>query len=480
MSENVKFIKIKFSTDKIAIIKSDAQDKSANLLKEAIKLELSVSRIFHKVLNKGRLTEIFEKNDFEVLGNVLYKIICSNQDAREFFLNGLKVVIRDKDARCRIFLEFDEQARDLAALPWEYLLIEEDADKNIPQFYLAADRNKQFDVIRLVPEQKEYIPPADLDKRKTLKVITVISNTLTRDLGVDEEKFIDRLLRLQKNYKVEFDDGEEEDRIDFFNISKPSDKGFVDSLNDAIKNVGNGPYILHFFGHAQLKDNKASIAFMDENEEAQWITSDDFAAYFADSAVLPEMIILQACESGQISPEGTGLAIDLVKKGIPVVVAMQNEVTEEISLVFIERLYDGIMNGLDIAEAVSRSRTYLGCEYKKNANQKDFYYCDNSFGTPVIFTSTPTPIRFMPKPAAAEGTTLLRKMKCPRCGKVYENPRTEICGWVACRGTRLQPYKDEVSLTTEMNRARTDQLVNSSAPPVSPSAPPSSQSGNNK
>jgi hypothetical protein len=282
---------------------------------------------------------------------------------------------------------------------------------------------------------------------------------------------------LQKTNKTEYEEGKEEDRIDFFNINKPSAETFIDALKDAIKNIDNAPYILHFFGHSQMKDNKAYIAFMDDSEHVQWVSSEDFASYFNDIPLLPEMIVLQACESGQISSEGTGLAIDLVKQGIPAVVGMQNEVTEDVSLTFIDRFYDGVLKGLDIAEAVTRARTYLGCEYKKTPNLKDQYYCDNSFGTPVIFTSTPTPIRLMSKVAAPDTITAIRKMKCPRCGKIYENPRIEVCGWVACRSTPLQPYREEVVATIESSN-RSNQPAGSSIDQLLSSITDNAQSGN--
>src|SRR5690606_25404182 len=121
-NESLYNILIKISGSSISIVwgTSEGTDENRGPLQKQ-KMELSVTRIFHKVLNKGKkeLREIFEKNDFEVLGNVLFKILMAEeqQPVRNFFFDRLVVTTRDKRARCRIVLEFEDDALDFAALP---------------------------------------------------------------------------------------------------------------------------------------------------------------------------------------------------------------------------------------------------------------------------------------------------------------------------------------------------------------------------
>lgn len=98
---NISTIRVAFYYRKIQIQRSFESSEDDILVRETIELELNVARIFHKVLNKARIIEIFEKKDYELLGQMLYKILTATEKVRVFFINILAEVIRDKDTRCR-------------------------------------------------------------------------------------------------------------------------------------------------------------------------------------------------------------------------------------------------------------------------------------------------------------------------------------------------------------------------------------------
>src|SRR5215216_3571940 len=113
-NEKIYAIKIKVTANSIAIIwGGESPDlRPGGIDKNGMKLELSVTRIFHKVLNRGKkeLLEIFEKKDFEVLGDMLFNILWKETAVKEFLYERLAFVSRDSNARCRILLEFDQNA----------------------------------------------------------------------------------------------------------------------------------------------------------------------------------------------------------------------------------------------------------------------------------------------------------------------------------------------------------------------------------
>lgn len=453
----IHFIKIKFSPGRISMYKSDSTDRPADFQKDVIKLELSVSRIFHKVLNKGRLTEIFEKNDFEVLGNLLYKVICRNDDLRDFFLNGLNMTLRDKDSRARIIFEFEEEVADLAALPWEYILVQANPDKNIDQFYLGADRNKQFDLYRSVGHEQN--PVLSFRSNPVLHLVTVISNPA--DKPVDEQLLRKKLETLRKRFPEDPADLSSPVFQDYF--LDPDFRTFTADLRNIVVNLIKGePYVVHFYGHAKMEDEEAAIGMVKDNL-VDWRNARDFLNLLKDHDFdAPVMIVLQSCESGQINLDGRGLAIELAQGGIPAVVAMQNEVTEAVSCEFVEQFYSGILDGYDVARAVTQARWYLGCDYRKKGSYQ--YYNDNSFGTPILFISTTEPLRLIPVDKTVQEKQVNRKFICPNCGTTYDNIRKDTCARGKCNGEKLVDYETYLRQRTETGRTETVTPLNDDMP----------------
>ena len=131
--EKYRILRIQFSKNKITFLKSDTSSKPADLNTDIIRLELNVSRIFHKALNKTRVEGIFEKNDFEFFGGILFNLLCLNnqQDARLFVYNEFNYVNRAPNLRGLIILEFQDDVNALAVLPWEYMQVVVNKNENI-------------------------------------------------------------------------------------------------------------------------------------------------------------------------------------------------------------------------------------------------------------------------------------------------------------------------------------------------------------
>ena len=438
----VLLIMITFESNKILIQRSVTSKKDDVLEKNTIKLELSVARIFHKVLNKGRLVEIFEKTDYELLGSMLYKILVRHEEVKTFFLNILAEVIRDKESRCRVLLEFKENIYELAALPWEYLLVPRDEDKQIPSFFLAADHNKQFDLIRYINIENKPFKPFDPSERNEVNVVLVVVNALNKP--VEKLKLTDVFKRLTAKFKKETGaDGLVYSKFNSYVLENPGKDNLYEQLAEITQNI-QGPYVLHFYGHAEMQEDGPNIGLIGADENIDWVKGKYFIDLFdqqVNALPLPVLTILQACESGQVDENGQGLGIGLVKKGVPVVVAMQNEVTQEVSLAFIERLYNLIMEGEDIGHAVTQGRHFLGCEYGKDQNFIEEHYNTNTFGTPVIYTSVEEVIRLMPKVEKEKVSSVKKNKRCQKCGWRYANTQLEQCNRNFCGGKLIEEEK---------------------------------------
>ena len=220
-------------------------------------------------------------------------------------------------------------------------------------------------------------------------------------------------------------------------IKNPTRKDFRDKIFEKVKAI-DGPYILHFMGHAEMKQDGSYIGLVDRHDKIDWMGADRFIDLFdqqrPDPIRHPALVVLQACESGQIDEKGNGLGIGLVRKGVSTVVAMQNEITEGVSSGFVEKFYHWLMVGDDVFHAVTKGRYFLGCEYADNSDFKP--YNSNIFGTPVIFSNkVMNPLRFMPKrkieSQPVKGQSLKR---CTRCMHEYMNTTLDRCDLNFCGG----------------------------------------------
>ncbi len=434
-SEKLYAIKIKVAENGIAIIwGGDSPDlKPGKLEKDHMKLELSVTRIFHKVLNRGKkeLLEIFEKNDFEVLGDMLFKILWSEEAVKSFLYGRLVMITRDRQARCRILIEFDRNAYDLAALPWEYLSIQEDKQQSISKFFWCADATGQFDLIRYVAPDFPAVEQPVILPRQSLNVILVINNP--SDRPVDKLKMITCLEKIRNKNEL----------FSLYTnaalINPPFHK-LRERLTEFLKYI-DGPYVLHILGHAHMNKEQSGIFFINDDDLAEEVKSDDFADLFDKNVPgfrQPDLVVLQACESGQVGEKGNGIGFLLAKKGIPAVVAMQNEITEDAAENFVREFYYSLLKGDDVARAVTKGRTYMATKYNKDDKKTDQHYSDNTFGSPIVFISSESPF-YLVAPAPKE-TAKKKAMKCNKCGYRYEDTTLETCiqNGGRCGGTLQQ------------------------------------------
>lgn len=429
-------IRIKISGNSISIIwGGDTPDLNSGMLRKQT-MELSVTRIFHKVLNKGKkeLREIFEKNDFEILGNMLFNILLTEQPVRNFLYDRLVLTTRNGRARCRILLEFDANALDLASLPWEYLMIQRNSDQDIAPFYWGADRNLQFDLVRYVAPQAPPKQQPSLHELTAINVILVVNSPLNNPVE-DMALMVNCLEKLREKYSS-------------FNLYSgpdlvnPSFYDLKERLTEYLKYI-QGPYVLHILGHAHLDKEQSGIFFSDENGHAEEIGGAEFATLFeyqnyAGDFRLPILVVLQACESGQVGEKGNGIGFLLARNGVPAVVAMQNEISEDASLHFVKQFYLSLLKGDDVARAVTKGRAYMAIEYNKKEKRPEQHYSDNTFGSPVVFISTDAPFRLLPSDEKSKVRGIAKE--CKRCGYRYENTSLEFCLQQngRCKGT-LEP-----------------------------------------
>lgn len=295
------------------------------------------------------------------LGEALFDVLFDNKLLYNF-VEFYNEVVHHKKQLLRVELDIDEQQMpEVAALPWEFLRVPTEANLGtiwmgtLPDFVFYRRRAKWISA-----------QPIQLERDEKLKIALVVS--APPDLPhVDYERVQKALEKLA---------GELVNRIEFLPIVNSANPEEIDTV------LSKKPHIFHFIGHGRLikKGDRdvGEIALVDRDfDEAMWVNADYFSGLFARHR--PSVMMLQACEGGKLSKSQafTGVASGIIQQNIPVVVAMQYEVTNSTASRFACRFYQRLAEykPVDIAAQEGRLAITLGpTQYRKR-----------DFATPVIF-----------------------------------------------------------------------------------------------
>lgn len=364
-------------------------------------LEIRISKIFQKILNirsaaLGSKPEVFDREDFEVFGNMLEKLLFlpdpgmevdkvaskGINGVKETFAREFKFVTDDDTVRWRIFLSFDKTVDEIAALPWEYLRYQN-------QFLGAAPRAK-FDLVRKIQIRPE-LDEREFDIPGRLNILLIIADPGTPGYLLQKNE-ISNLLNMFSEIK-----DAHQVKFNFQKVTSPTRENFFEKITEAYEalELKNEPYFIHFYGHAK-PGLVALTPTTDNADKPDWVEDTDFAELFDDlkKSELPAGLFITACESGKITQfsENRGVALQmLTRHELFAVLAMQNEVVSEVVIEYMKQIYSSLLMGDDLSEAVSKGRTSLGTNItntKKNYN-------NNAFGSPVLMLSTWQPVQFV-------------------------------------------------------------------------------------
>ncbi len=285
----------------------------------------------------------------KTLGNQLYKALFPQKIDGRFQATIAAAQERGDKVRLRLIFEFPE----LAALPWEFLYNES------TNTFLANDTQTALSRYIDVPQQKRELKAATLP----LKVLLVISSptNLPKLDFTQEEKLIREAL---KNH------------IDIGSIE-------LDVLLEAtIRNINQKlreqPYnVFHFIGHGHFENNKGYIALVDTDGKAKLLDDENFANIFLGNSTLG-LVVLNSCQGGAVSSQQVfaGTAPNLVRRGVPAVVAMQYPIFDTTAKLFADEFYRTLALGWPVDAAIQTTRNAISMEV--GLDKPDF-------ATPVLY-----------------------------------------------------------------------------------------------
>lgn len=285
----------------------------------------------------------------KALGGELYQALFPSEIRSHLRATIAGANAHGDNVRLRLIFESPE----LAALPWEFLY-----DESTNTF---LGNNTQTVLSRYidVPLQKRDLKAAT----KPLKILLVISSptNLAKLDTAGEERLIREAL---------------ENHINAGNIE-------LDVLQDATRRnisqkLREKPYnVFHFIGHGKFENNKGFIALVDESNKAKLLDEEGFANVFLGNRNLG-LIVLNSCQGAEVSSNQVfaGLSPNLVRRGIPAVIAMKYSIFDNTAKLFADEFYRTLALGWPVDAAIQTTRNVISMEV--GLDKRDF-------ATPVLY-----------------------------------------------------------------------------------------------
>ena len=152
--------------------------------------------------------------------------------------------------------------------------------------------------------------------------------------------------------------------------------GTLRQLDEAIGRAGE-VHVFHYIGHGAY-DTRADggiLVLENDHGEPHEVSGEELGSLLQDERSL-RLAVLNSCEgarSSHVDPF-SGVASSLVQYGIPAVIGMQFEITDEAAISFATRLYTSLAGGYPVDAALAQSRRSIFAAGN-----------DIEFGTPVLF-----------------------------------------------------------------------------------------------
>lgn len=150
------------------------------------------------------------------------------------------------------------------------------------------------------------------------------------------------------------------------------------TLNTLSRYLKNNMYhIFHYIGHGAFdNDAQDGILVLEEDEGRSCLIRAEQLGMLMHGSTNLRLVILNACEGARTSIKNlfAGSAQSLIQQGIPAVIAMQSEISDDGAIMFSEEFYSHLSEGKPVDEALSQTRLMMNL--KRN---------DVEWGIPALY-----------------------------------------------------------------------------------------------
>jgi hypothetical protein len=123
-----------------------------------------------------------------------------------------------------------------------------------------------------------------------------------------------------------------------------------------LSKLRDGFHILHFIGHGAANTQEGYLALEDKNGRTDLISASLIGNLVADSNL--RLVILNACKTSAVGLGSTtgGVAHQMVKAGMPAVIAMQAAISDQAAIAFSHDFYEALVKGWPVDAAIQEGR----------------------------------------------------------------------------------------------------------------------------
>ncbi len=307
-----------------------------------------------------------EEQSVQDFGLALFKILFVGEIGNCYAVSQREAEQQDKGLRVKLRILSPE----MATIPWEFLYDPGRAE------YICLSRNTP--VVRYLELPQ---PPQPLPVTLPLRILGMIAtptNLPLLDVQREQQRMEKALEALQQRGLVQ--------------LTWLAGQ----TWRDVQQAMREGPWhIFHFIGHGSFDPlaDEGLVAFTDEQGQADLFRATQLARLLSDHRSL-RLVVLNACESAKSGRHDvfSSAAANLVRHGIPAVLAMQYTITDAAAIVFSRAFYEALAAGMPIDAAVSEARKAVSFEVENTLE----------WGIPVLFMRSPDGVLF----TVSQGPTL--------------------------------------------------------------------------
>lgn len=297
-------------------------------------------------------------------GGILFETLFAG-DVRNLFVQSLREATQQPERGLRVRLR--TQAPELAALPWELLY-----DRR-PGSFVCLSSTTPF--VRFLDVQQ----PADaLAVGTRLNILGMVASPSGLPaLDVAREK-----ARMEEATA-------DSRRLGLVNLTWLEGQTWR-ALKDAI-GPGAGPWhVFHFIGHGGLSpDGEGYLALSDEQGGRYDLAATGLSDLLANHRTL-RLTVLNACEGAKGSGDDlfSSTAATLVRRGLPAVVSMQREISDQAAIEFAREFYRTLAFGYPVDGAVAEARVAMSLALPRSVE----------WATPMLHMRSPDGVLFHVQP----------------------------------------------------------------------------------
>jgi CHAT domain-containing protein len=299
-----------------------------------------------------------EEQAVQDFGQALFDALMTSEVRSRYYVSQEIAAQRNLGLRLKLRI----RPLELAALPWELLYDPRQAE------YICLSRNTP--IVRYLELPQAVRPLIVTPPLRILGMIASPQDLPPLDVTREQRRVEEAIKDLLTRGLVE--------------VSWLKDQ----TWRDLQRAMSGGPWhVFHFIGHGGFdrRADEGFIALTDTQGATHRLSATQLGRLLADHRSL-RLVLLDVCEGARVSEQHNfaGTAAILVRRGIPAVLAMQYEITDQAARELASTFYESLANGMPVDAAVTEARKAISLALFNTVE----------WGVPVLYMRSPDGLLF--------------------------------------------------------------------------------------